>query len=49
MFKEKNIKKNKFFSKNTCKIRRSVLEFNRSGKKWYKVVQSGVKFNYVDG
>ena len=37
MFKEKNIKKNKFFSKNTCKIRRSVLEFNRSGKKWYKV------------
>ena len=33
----KKSKKFNFFSKNYCKIKKSVLEFRRGGKKWYKV------------
>ena len=40
MFKEKNIKKNKFFSKNTCKIEevyQNLIEVEKSGTKWGEI------------
>ena len=37
--KRKNNKKNKKILKNTCKIKKVILKFNRSGEKWYKVVE----------
>ena len=46
--KQKNInKKYKKFSKNYCKIAKSIIQWWWSGEKWYKVVEneSEVKFN----